>query len=650
MKKMANHTVTKLFKLALVATFTSIINAQAQSSVDFPSSQSKHQPSKPNIIWLITEDNSKHYLKLYEDSGAIMPTVEKLAENGLVFDNAFANTPVCSTARTTLATGLYGSNIGTMNHRSYHKVSLPASVKPFSQLLKKSGYYTTNNVKTDYNFSDIPGIWSESSNKANWKNRKNDQPFFHMQTFAITHESKLHFKKGAIKNIKTKHDPSKVTIAPIYPDTPTFRYTYARTLDNHQKADNQMAKLLRQLEADGELENTFIFYFGDHGGVLPGSKGYLFETGLSVPLVVRVPENFKHLLPKSLQQPNTRVSGLVSFIDFAPTVLALAGVKAPDAYPGQSFLSKDLSLSALNQRDEVFAQADRFDEKSDLVRSVRKGNFKYIRNYQPFYPDGLENFYRYKQLAFKEWRQLFKQGKLTPQQAAFFLPKKVEALYDLAKDPHEMNNLTNDANYQTTLLQLRGLMREHQRKIPDLGFIAESRLVQLSTDESFYDLGYEQHARIQQLIDVADLQLQPFSQIETQLLTALNHKDADVVYRALVTSTSFGEQAASYIPVIKSLLNNSSSIQVKSRALEFLTMVDGFDPTSSFAHLYQGAEHDLEKVELLNIATLLKEQRGFTFSQPSDATTPISKDKKLAKMVNIWLKNRWTYLSKSTTN
>ena len=650
MKIMTNHKLTKLFKLALAVTFTSFINTQAQSNVDAPDSQVKHQPSKPNIVWLITEDNSKHYLKLYDENGAVMPTIEEMAKNGLIFDNAFSNTPVCSTARTTLATGLYGSSIGTMNHRSYHKVTLPDSVKPFSQLLKQAGYYTTNNVKTDYNFSELPGIWSESSNKANWKNRKNDQPFFHMQTFAITHESKLHFKKGAIENVKTKHDPSKVSVAPIYPDMPTFRYTYARTLYNHQKADNQMASLLRQLEEDGELENTFIFYFGDHGGVLPGSKGYLFETGLSVPLVVRVPENFKHLLPKSLQQPNTRVSGLVSFIDFAPTVLALAGVEAPEAYPGQSFLSKELSLSALNQRDEVFAQADRFDEKSDLVRSVRKGNFKYIRNYQPFYPDGLENFYRYKQAAFQEWRQLFHQGKLTPQQASFFLPKNVEALYDLANDPHEMNNLANNANDQTKLLQLRELMQEHQRQIPDLGFIAESRLVQISTDESFYDLGYEQHTRIQQLIKVADLQLQPFSQIETQLLAALNHKDADVVYRALVTSTSFGEQAKSLTPAIKSLLNNSSSIQVKSRALEFLTMVDGFDPTSSFAHLYQGAEHDLEKVELLNIATLLKEQRGFIFSQPIDATTPISKDKNLAEMVKIWLKNRWSYVSKSTKN
>jgi len=606
----------------------------------------ENEPLKPNIVWLITEDNSKHYLKLYDEGGTAMPTIEEMAKNGLIFDNAFSNTPVCSTARTTLATGLYGTSIGTMNHRSYHKVTLPDRVKPFSQLLKQAGYYTTNNVKTDYNFAPIPEVWSESSNKANWKNRQDGQPFFHMQTFAITHEGKLHFKKGQIQNVATKHDPKKVKLAPIYPDTPTFRYTHARTLDNHQKADSQMANVIKQLEQEGELENTFIFYFGDHGGVLPGSKGYLFERGLSVPLVIRVPENFKHLVGDGLKTANTRVSGLVSFIDFAPTVLELAGVTSPAEYHGQSFLSANTSLEKLNKRDEVYAQADRFDEKSDLVRSLRKGNFKYIRNYQPYYPDGLENFYRYKQVAFQEWRSLFLQGKLTPQQAAFFEPKSAEGLYDLANDPWEMTNLANNPAFHAKLLQLRKLVLQHQAQIPDLGFMAESRLVQTSTDKSFYDLGYQQQDRIQALIKVADLQLQPFSQVENQLSLALNNKDDDIVYRALIVATSFKQQAKKFAPQIKALLDDSKSIQVQSRALEFLTMVDGFDPTKTFSRLYQSAEHDLERVELLNIATLLKEQRGFIFNQTNNATTPITENGKLAKMVKVWLKNRWGFISK----
>lgn len=606
---------------------------------------SAQEQSKPNILWLITEDNSKDYLKLYNENGASMPAIEKLAQNGLVFNNAFANTPVCSTARTTLATGLYGTSIGTMNHRSYRKVNLPKNVKPFSQILKNAGYFTSNNVKTDYNFIDDKSFWSESSKSAHWRNRKNNQPFFHMQTFAVTHEGKLHFRKGAIKSAPTKHDPKKVELAPIYPDTPTFRYTHARTLDNHVKADQQMAAVIKQLEDDGELENTFIFYFGDHGGVLPGSKGYVFERGLSVPLVVRVPENFKHLLGEGLTKENTRVNGLVSFIDFAPTVLELAGLPSPQAYPGQSFLSKNLDLNKLNQRDEIYAQADRFDEKSDLVRTVRKGNFKYIRNYQPYYPDGLENFYRYKQVAFKEWRELFHQGKLNDQQASFFQPKAPEALYDLANDPWETNNLADEAQYQSSLMQLRVLLKDHLQAIPDLGFIAESVMVQTKIKENFYDYGQNHSDRIQQMIAIADLQLKPFNEVKAQLKYALTLNDDDMVYRAIIALTSFGAEAKSFEPIMKHLLNSSKNIPVRSRALEFLTLVNNYDPRKDFIKIYLQSKHDIERVEMLNIATLLKEQKGFSFIQPESALIPLSKDVQQSNKVIVWLKNRWNYIS-----
>jgi len=624
--------------LLIISTFT-FANASIKA-------QAKQQ-SKPNIVWLITEDNSKHYLKLYNDNGAVMPAIEKLAENGLVFDNAFANTPVCSTARTTLATGFYGTSIGTMNHRSYRKVVLPKGVEPFSKMLKDAGYYTSNRAKTDYNFIDNKAFWHDSSPKATWRNKQSGQPFFHVQTFGITHESQLHFKQEAISNSATKHDPKDIRLAPIYPDTPTFRYTHARTLDNHQKADKQMSALIAQLEQAGQLENTFIFYFGDHGGVLPASKGYLFESGLSVPLVVRVPENFKHLVGEGLAKANTRVSGSVSFIDFAPTVLELAGLQAPKEYAGQSFLSTKTALKDLNKRDEIYGQADRFDEKSDLVRSVRKGNFKYIRHYQPYYPDGLHNYYRYKQLAFQEWRELFKQGKLTSQQAAFFKPKSAEALYDLEKDPHEMNNLAEQAQFKSTLTELRRVLRAQQRQFPDLGFIAESKLVQTDITDSFYDYGQQKNAHIQELIDIANLPLKPLHEVNQQLKSALNHTDEDIAYRALIALTSFGQQGQGFAPVVKQLLEKSNSIRVKGRALEFLTLVDGFDPRAEFSKLYGQAKHDLEQVELLNIATLLKEHKGFVFTKPASFASNEKADEKLASMVNTWLNNQWSYVTEN---
>ncbi|MBI2479539.1 MAG: sulfatase-like hydrolase/transferase, partial [Planctomycetia bacterium] len=180
-------------------------------------------------------------------------------------------------------------------------------------------------------------------------------------------------------------------------------YTYARYHDRIQAVDQEIGEVVDQLAADGLLEDTFVFYFGDHGGVLPRGKGYAYESGLHVPLVVRVPANWKHLVDA---EAGTSVSGFVSFIDFGPTLLNLAGIDVPVAVDGRPFLGKGVSLDEVNRRDEAFGYADRFDEKYDLVRTLRKGKYEYVRSYQPFNFDGLQNNYRYKMLAYAEWREL----------------------------------------------------------------------------------------------------------------------------------------------------------------------------------------------------------------------------------------------------
>jgi len=606
------------------------------------------QQKKPNILWLISEDNSKHYLKLYDSNGASMPNIESLAAEGLVFNNAFSNSPVCSTARSSLATGIYGSRLGTANHRTYLKTKLPDGFKAFSQIMKDSGYYTSNNSKTDYNFVEEGELWSASSKKANWKDRQKGQPFFHVQTYAITHEGKLHFKQTAIANQKTKHNPDKLKLPAIFPDTQTFRYTMARTLDNHRKVDNQMGQLLNQLKQDGELENTFIFYFGDHGGVLPGSKGYLFETGLHVPLIVRVPKNYRHLVGKGLRQDNTRVDGFVSFIDFAPTVLSLAGIEKSPELDGRTFLAPELGLNELNQRDTVYAQADRFDEKSDLVRSIRKGNYKYIRHYQPYYSDSLYNHYRYKQLAYQEWKQLFKAGKLNSVQAAFFEPKTPEALYDISLDPYETKNLANCSEHQVKLKELRNLLQQQIKNLPDLGFIAESKLVAQGDGNSFL-YGKQQKQNINELIDIADLQLQPFDEVKKQLTLILKSDNEDQQYWALISLSSFGEKAQSFIPQVKEILKQSTSVPVKGRAIEFLSHVGTFDPVKPLSELISNTKHDMEKVELLNIATFLNESKSYRFPIPAGYVVPDPKRGSANFKIDTWLKVRWQYISRKST-
>ena len=428
---------------------------------------------RPNFVFLISEDNSVHYLDLYHAGGAPTPRIAELAEHGLLFENAFSNSPVCSVARTTLITGCYGPRIGTQYHRRSRLAAMPEGLKMFPAYLRDAGYYTTNNSKKDYNAIEGKGVWDASSKKATWKGRANNQPFFHKQSFGASHESSLHFSRTSMETQATVTDPATVPVAPYHPDTPTFRYTNARYRDNIRTIDKQIGAVVDQLDADGLLEDTFVFYFGDHGGVLPRGKGYAYESGLHVPLVVRIPANFKHLVDAEI---GSRQKGFVSFIDFGPTLLNLAGIAVPTQVDGKPFLGQGVSASELDRRDEAFGYADRFDEKWDLVRTLRKGKYEYVRSYQPFNFDGLQNNYRYRMLAYQEWRELFKSGKLNQVQSQFFMPRAAEALYDISADPHETNNLADDPKYASTLNVLREALSARVKSMPDLSLIPESIL------------------------------------------------------------------------------------------------------------------------------------------------------------------------------
>ena len=434
---------------------------------------SAQSADRPNVVWLVSEDNSIHFLNLFDEHGAETPRIAELAAHGLTFDNAFSNAPVCSVARTTLATGCYGPRIGTQFHRKSVAVPMPDGVKMFSEYLREAGYYTANNSKTDYNAIPGKNVWDESSRKASWRKRKDGQPFFYMQSFGVSHESSLHFSRQKMKSEATKTDPATVFVAPYHPQTDTFRYTYARYHDRIQQVDGQIGAVVDQLTKDGLLEDTFIFYFGDHGGVLPRGKGYAYESGLHVPLVVRVPEKWKHLVDAKI---GSRQKGFVSFIDFGPTVLNLAGVEVPAGVDGRPFLGPGITQAELDKRDEAFGYADRFDEKYDLVRTMRKGRFEYVRNFQPFNFDGLQNNYRYRMLAYQQWRQLFEAGELNDLQSEFFRPRPAELLYDIEADPYETKNLAADPAFKKQLEQHRAYLAEWIKATGDKGQAPESEV------------------------------------------------------------------------------------------------------------------------------------------------------------------------------
>jgi arylsulfatase A-like enzyme len=565
-----------------------------------------HAADRPNFVWIISEDNSIHYLDHFFPGGADTPHIKALAANGITYDHAFSNSPVCSVARSTLITGCYAPRIGTQYHRRSAMAPMPDGVRMFPAYLRaQHGYYTTNRSKTDYNAKPGKGVWDESSNKAHWRKRKPGQPFFHKASYAISHESSLHFSAQSMAGQPTRHDPAKVKLPPYHPDTPTLRYTHARYLDNIVKIDDVVGRVLAELKEDGLLEDTFVFYFGDHGGVLPRGKGYAYESGLHVPLVVRVPKNFRHLVK---EKSGSRQKGFVGFIDFGPTVLNLAGADIPKKIDGRPFLGK----GALT-RDFTFGYADRFDEKYDLVRWVRKGRFSYQRNYQPFNFDSLQNDYRYKQLAYREWRQLYRAGRLNAAQRQFFEPRAAEALYDIENDPHEVNNLAGDPGHVETLAGLRSLLAAQVRRLNDLSFFPEPYMVSEAMDNPAA-FGSEHAGQIARLVTIADLQLIEFSKAKEGIESALQSKDPWARYWGCIVASAHGQAPEDLANLVEILAHDDPEPLVRARAAEFLGLTGKVDPRPMIKSALKMSQSEVATNLILNTAVLLQDgKKGIKF-------------------------------------
>lgn len=565
--------------------FTSFLTAQDQ----------------PNILWIVTEDNSKHYLKLYDENGAAMPAIEQLAKSGLVFNHCFSQAPVCSVARSTIISGTYAPRTGAQFHRAEKKVPMPSNLKMFPYYLRQAGYYTSNNSKEDYNFFKSDDVWDESSRQATYQNRKEGQPFFHVQNYGITHEGQLHFKAEAMQNQSTDVDPEQMILHPYHPNTATFRYTQAKYHDLHAKADQAIAELLQQIKAEGLMEDTFIFYYGDHGGVLPGSKGYIYERGVHVPLVVHIPEKWKYLVPF---KTGSRVDGFINFIDLAPTVLNLANVKIPDEMDGQAFLGKGITKRKVNKRKTSFSHADRFDEKYDLVRAIRVGKYKYIRNYQPYNIDGLHNFYRYRMQAYQEWRNLYYAGQLNPAQAAFFQPRPAEALYNIEEDPFEITNLINAKKEKRIAKRLRKKLHNQLKALPDLSFFPEPYLLEHAWNNPV-EFGQQNKTNIAELLEIADLSLGSFEEAEKELSKALASGNPWKRYWGLIVCSSFGEEATTFSnKALKMALQDDENL-VKMRAAEFLGLTKTANPSFMLTDCLKDAKTATEANLVLNTIALL---------------------------------------------
>jgi len=573
---------------------------------------------KPNFVWIISEDNSKHYLKLFDENGISTPQIEDLARHGILFKRAFSNAPVCSTARSTLISSCYGPRIGAQYHRKSRIVPMPDGVDMFPTYLRRAGYYTTNNKKEDYNIIKNEGVWDESSEKAHWKNRAPGQPFFHKQSYGQSHEGRLHFKEDLLKTYVPVTDPDEVFLNPNHPNTEMFRFTAAYYRDKMLVIDTIVGNVVKQLKEDGLLESTFIFYFGDNGGVLPGSKGYIYETGLHVPLVIRIPEKFQHLVDI---KPGSSTDGFVSFVDFGPTLLELAGAEIPSGIDGRAFLGEGIKIRDLAERDITFGYADRFDEKYDLVRSVRKGKYKYMRNYQPFNPDALHNNFRYRSLAYLEWREMYDLGVLNEIQEHFFKPRPPEELFDIEEDPYETRNLAKDPALRETLHEMRELLVDWVKGMPDLSFYPENELIKNAFDNPV-EFGKAHREYIEELVDIADLSLLPYEQAESGIGEALNSEDPWKKYWGLIVCSSFGRDASDFYDQARNLTSDDNLL-VRTRAAEFLGLTGAEDPGEVLTGVLRETMDPVEANLVLNTVVLLRDgPHQYNFNIREDMFSP----------------------------
>lgn len=475
---------------------------------------------RPNILWLTSEDHGPQ-MGCYGDKYATTPNVDRLAAKGMIYTHAWSNAPVCAPARTTIISGLYPPSTGAEHMRSL--VAYPRGKAMFPHNLHEAGYYCTNQSKTDYNLKEPGPTWDASSARAHWKNRRGNQPFFAVFNSTKSHESQIRNRPHTLI-----HDPAKVRIPAYHPDTPEVRQDWAQYYDQVSAADADAGERLKELDAAGLAEETIVFYYGDHGSGMPRSKRWPFNSGLHVPLVVYIPEKFKSLRPPDYQAGG-KSDRLVSFVDLAPTVLSLAGIEPPAWMQGHAFLGRYQAPA----QPFVYGFRGRMDERDDLVRSVTDGRHVYIRNYMPHKTYGQYLDYMFQTPTTRVWKRLHDEGRLTPEQDAFWKTKPPEELYDLQTDPDEIHNLAGAPGQQAVLATLREAHRAWEAKIRDVGFLPEGEIHSRSHGSSPFDMGRDENQYpFRRVFETAELASMLSLNAMPALKTALADTDSAVRYWA----------------------------------------------------------------------------------------------------------------------
>jgi arylsulfatase A-like enzyme len=433
---------------------------------------------RPNILWLVAEDLGPH---LGSDGAREVktPRLDRLAAEGARYTRFFTTAPVCSASRSAFMTGMYQTTIGAHNHRSHRDdgYTLPPGVRVLTDWMRDAGYFAANVVrfpegvelagtgKTDWNFT----YRGRPFDSDRWEDLKAHEPFFAQVNFSETHRASVE-KQGTPWPYPRRADPERVVLPPYYPDHPVTRRDWAGYLDAVTSLDEKVGKVLDLLERDGLASRTVVVFFGDNGQAHVRGKQFCYDSGLHVPMIVRLP---RALAAGKGPAAGTVVEALVSAIDLAPTMLSIAGAKPPERMQGQVFLG----AHAAPVRRYVFGARDRCDETVFRFRTVRDARYRYIRNFTPERPLLQPN--RYKEASYPVWnliKELHRDGRLTAVQARLAAPTMPdEELYDTEADPHETENLASSSlpAHQEALRRLRGVLEEWIETTDDKGRVPE---------------------------------------------------------------------------------------------------------------------------------------------------------------------------------
>jgi len=398
---------------------------------------------QPNFIVFIADDAAWNDCGPYGNDAIKTPNINKLAEEGLVFDNAFLTTSSCSPSRASILTGRYPHSTGAPELH----MPLPADQILFAGELQKAGYYTA--VAGKYHIgperAEFDSIYGgRPSGCENWvralRNRPAGKPFFLWLAALDPHRA---YQPNAIPE---PHDPDNVIVPPFLPDNDSTRNDLALYYDEISRLDCYLGEVMEELKKQGEDENTLVIYMTDNGRPFPRAKTRLYDSGIKTPFIVRWPDKVK----------KGRTDALVSSIDIAPTFCELAGAEISETFQGVSFapVLEDFSEKT---RSYIAAEHNWHDYQAH-ERAVRNERFLYIRNAFPQL-NASPPADAVRSITYQKMIELFEAGELNEKQLdCFIAPRPAEELYDVVKDPYHFNNLAENADYRNELQEMSLLL------------------------------------------------------------------------------------------------------------------------------------------------------------------------------------------------